>query len=66
MLVVSYSNSRYYSDTNCNHNLDSASVVIKADHVNNTWVGAQNLKKPKDSRHRRQNLRKSLQPTAIM
>ena len=32
----------------------------------NAWVGAQNLKKPADSRHRRQNLQKSLQPTAII
>ena len=31
--------------------------------VTNAWVGAQNLKKPPDSR---QNLRKSLQPTVMM
>ena len=41
-------------------------VLLKMHSQRDKWVGAQNLKKPADSRHRRQNLRKSLQPTAIM
>ena len=42
-----------------------ASIVTKSSRLC-TWVGAQNLKKPADSRNQSPNLRKSLQPIEIM
>ena len=46
--------------------MDNHKLMAAVSDVVISWVGAQNLKKPEDSRHQRPNLRKSLQPTAIV